>query len=154
MNEEMSALEWNETWEIVERPKDKKAVGCRWLYTVKYMSDGTLDRYKARLVAKRYTQTYGIVYEETFALVAKMNTIRIILSLAAHFGWAMHQFDVKNAFLHGSLEEEVYMEIPPGYGIVNEGNKACRLKKALYGLKQSPRAWFGRFTQAMSELRA
>ena len=111
MNEEMSALERNETWEIVERPKDKKAVGCRWIYTVKYKSDGTLDRYKARLVAKGYTQTYGIDYEETFAPVAKMNTVRIILSLAAHFGWAMHQFDVKNAFLHGSLEEEVYMEI-------------------------------------------
>ena len=83
---------------------------------------------------KQYTQTYGIDYEETFAPVAKMNTVRIILSLAAHFGWAMHQFDVKNAFLHGSLEEEVYMEIPPSYGVVNEGNKACSLKKALYGL--------------------
>ena len=111
MNEEMSVLERNETWEIVEIPKDKKAVGCRWIYTVKYKSDGTLDWYKARLVAKGYTQTYGIDYEETFAPVAKMNTVRIILSLAAHFGWAMHQFDVKNAFLHGSLEEEVYMEI-------------------------------------------
>jgi len=101
------------------------------------------------LVAKGYTQTYGIDYEETFAPVAKMNTVRIILSLTAHFGWAMHQFDVKNAFLHGSLEEEVYMEISPGYGAINEGNKVCILKKALYGLKQSPRAWFGRFTQAM-----
>ena len=148
MNEEMSALERNETWEIVERPKDKKVVGCRWIYTVKYKSDGTLDLYKTRLVAKGYTQTYGIDYEETFALVAKMNTIRIILS----FGWAMHQFDVKNAFLRGSLEEEVYMEIPPSYGAINEGNKVCILKKALYGLKQSPRAWFGRFTQAMVSL--
>jgi len=81
-----------------------------------------------------------------------MNTVRIILSLAAHFGWAMHQFDVKNAFLHGSLEEEVYMEIPPGYGAINEGNKVCRVKKTLYGFKQSARAWFGRFTQAMVSL--
>ena len=81
-----------------------------------------------------------------------MNTVRIILSLAAHFDWEMHQFDVKNVFLHGSLEEEVYMEIPPGYGNVNEENKVCRLKKALYGLKQSPRAWLGRFTQAMVSL--
>lgn len=79
-----------------------------------------------------------------------MNTIRIIISLTAHFGWEMHQFDVKNAFLHGSLEEEVYMEIPPGYGATNGGNKVCKLKKALYGLKQSPRAWFG--TQAMVSL--
>jgi len=88
-------------------------VGFRWIYTVKYQSNGTLDRYKARLVAKGYTQTYGIDYKETFAPVAKMNTDRIILSLAGHFGWEMHQFDVKNAFLHGRLEEEVYMEIPP-----------------------------------------
>ena len=74
-----------------------------------------------------------------------MNTVRIILSLAAHFSWTMHQFDVKNVFLRGSLEEEVYKEIPPGYGVVNEGNKVCRLKKALYGLKQSPCAWFGSY---------
>ncbi|KAG5037263.1 hypothetical protein GYH30_017931 [Glycine max] len=134
MNEEMSALERNETWEIVERPKDKKAVGCRWVYTVKYLADGTLDWYKTRLVAKGYTQTYEIDYEETFVPVAKMNIVRIIISLAAHFGWEMHQFDVKNAFLHGSLEE-VYMEIPPGYGATNGGHKVCRLKKVLYGLK-------------------
>jgi len=88
--------------------------------------------------------------------MAKMNTVKIILSLATHFGWAMHQFDVKNAFLHRSLEEEVYMEISPGYGAgygaINEGNKVCRLKKALYGLNQSPCAWFGRFTQAKVSL--
>jgi len=120
MNEEMSVLERNETWEIVDRPK---AVGCRWIYIVKYKSNETMDRYKARLVAKRYTQTYGIDYEETFVPLAKINTVRIILSLEAYFGWGMHQFDVKNVFLHGSLEEEVYMEIPPGYGVINEGNE-------------------------------
>ena len=101
---------------------------------------------------KGYTQTYEIDYEETFDPVTKMNTVKIILSLEAHFVWEMHKFDVKNDFLHGSSEEEVYMEIPPGYGAINEGNKVCRLKKALYGLKQSPRAWFGRFTQAMVSL--
>jgi hypothetical protein len=149
MDEEMKALEKNGTWEIVERQRDKKPVGCRWIYTVKHKSDGTIDRYKARLVAKGYTQTYGIDYEETFAPVAKMNTVRILLSLAACFGWELQQFDVKNAFLHGDLEEEVYMETPPGFGLTSETNKVCRLKKALYGLKQSPRAWFGRFTKAM-----
>ena len=81
-----------------------------------------------------------------------MNTIKIILSLTAHFGWAIHQFDIKNGFLHGSLEKEVYMEIPPSYGAIDEGNKVCRLKKALYGFKQTPRAWFGRLTQAMVSL--
>jgi len=149
MNEEMSALEKNQTWEIVDRSLDKKSVGCKWVFSLKYKSDGTLDRYKARLVAKGYTQTYGVDYEETFALVAKMNTVRIILSLIAYFGWELQQFDVKNAFLDGNLEEEIYMEIPPGFGSTKGGYKVCRLKKALYGLQQSPRAWFGRLTQAM-----
>jgi hypothetical protein len=100
MDEEMKALEKNGTWEIVERQRDKKPVGCRWIYTVKHKSDGTIDRYKARLVAKGYTQTYGIDYEETFAHVAKMNTVRILLSLAACFGWELQQFDVKNVFFY------------------------------------------------------
>ncbi|XP_029129864.1 uncharacterized protein LOC109816369 isoform X2 [Cajanus cajan] len=152
MKEEMNALERNSTWEIVDKPRDKKAVGCRWIFTVKHKADGTIERYKARLVAKGYTQTYGIDYEETFAPVAKMNTVRVVLALAAHFGWDLHQLDVKNAFLHGNLEEEVYMEIPPGFEVKNERNKVCLLKKALYGLKQSPRAWFGRFTKVMVSL--
>ena len=101
MNEEMGALERNETQEIVERPKDKKEVGYRWIYTVKYQADGTLDRYKARFIAKEYTQTYWIDYEQTFAPVAKMNTVKIIISLAAHFGWEMLQFDVK---MHSYME--------------------------------------------------
>ncbi|RDX89226.1 hypothetical protein CR513_29072, partial [Mucuna pruriens] len=96
-------------------------------------------------------ETYGIDYEETFALLAKMNTIRVIISLTAYFGWNLQQFDVKNAFLHGDLEEEVYMEIPPGFYSHNK-NRVCRLKKALYGLKQSPRAWFGRLVQVMISL--
>ncbi|RDX82745.1 hypothetical protein CR513_36431, partial [Mucuna pruriens] len=104
MKEEMEALEKNSTWEIVDRPKDKRVL----IYTVKCKSDGTLERYKARLVSKGYTQTYGIEYKETFSLVAKMNTIRVIIFLAIHFGWNLQQFDV------------------------------CRLKKELYRLKQSP----------------
>lgn len=100
-------------------------------------------------MAKGYTQTYRVDYQETFAPVAKINTIRILLSLAANYNWHLQQFDVKNAFLHGDLEEEIYMEIPPGYGSNLGTNRACKLKKALYGLKQSPRAWFGRFTKVM-----
>lgn len=149
MNVEMEALEKNGTWELVRLPKGKKPVGCKWVYTVKYRADGSLERYKARLVAKGYTQTYGIDYLETFAPVAKMNTVRILLSLAANYGWDLQQFDVKNAFLHGELEEEIYMEVPPGYGKDLAANTVCKLKRALYGLKQSPRAWFGRFARAM-----
>ncbi|RDX97989.1 hypothetical protein CR513_19160, partial [Mucuna pruriens] len=132
MKEEMEALEKNSTWEIVDRPKDKRAVGCRWIYTVKCKSDGTLERYKTRLVAKGYTQTYGIDYEETFAPVAKMNTVRVIISLAAHFGWNLQQFDVKNVFLHEDLEEEVYMEITPRFYSHNEKNTASPGKELLF----------------------
>lgn len=150
MNEEMKSLEKNETWELVDPPSGKKPVGCRWIYTVKYKADGTIERFKARLVAKGYTQTYGIDYTETFAPVAKINTVRVLLSLAANLDWPLQQFDVKNAFLHGELSEEVYMDLPPGCMIPKRhSQKICRLKKSLYGLKQSPRAWFGRFTKSM-----
>ena len=129
--------------------KGKKTVGCKWVYIVKQRADGSVERYKAWLVAKGYTQTYGLDYEETFALVAKMNSIRILLSLATNLDWPLHQFDVKNTFLHGDLEEEVYMDILPGFEDSKTEGKVCRLKKSLYGLKQSPRAWFEKFTQAM-----
>ncbi|CAJ2640143.1 unnamed protein product [Trifolium pratense] len=149
MDLEMEALDKNNTWELVSLPNGKKPVGCKWVYTVKYKADGSIERYKARLVAKGFTQTYGIDYSETFAPVAKMNIVRVILSLAANYNWNLQQFDVKNAFLHGELEEEIYMDVPHGYREDIAANTVCKLKKALYGLKQSPRAWFGRFTKVM-----
>ena len=152
MNEEMEALQKNATWELVPLPKGMKPIGCRWVFMVKLKSDGSIDRYKALLVAKGYAQRYGIEYQDTFAPVAKINTIHILISIAANRDWPLQQFDVKNAFLNGDLEEEVYMELPLG---VKNGSsckgEVCKLKKSLYGLKQSPRAWFGRFSTTMKE---
>jgi len=144
--EKMNALDRNETWEIVEQPRGKKTVGCKWVFTIKFKSDGSLERYKARLVAKGFTQTYGIDYLETFTSVAKLNSIRVLLIIAVNLDWPFQRLDVKNAFLNGTLEEEVYMDPPPGFE-ERYGTRVCKLKKSLYGLKQSPRAWFERFTQ-------
>ncbi|RVW76743.1 Retrovirus-related Pol polyprotein from transposon TNT 1-94 [Vitis vinifera] len=149
VDEEVRALEKNGTWEITDLPRGKKPVGCKWIFTVKYKADGNVDRYKARLVAKGFTQSYGIDYQETFALVAKLNTVRVLLSLAANLDWSLHQLDVKNAFLNGDLEEEVYMDIPAVFETTSNFNKVCRLRKSLYGLKQSPKAWFERFTKVV-----
>ena len=144
----MDALQKNETWELVDLPNGKKLVGCKWVFAVKFKGDDSLERYKARQVAKGYTQTYGVDYQETFAPMEKTNTTRILLSLVLNFDWELQQYDVKNAFLHGELEEEIYMSIPPGFS-GSDGNKVCRLKTTLHGLKQSPRAWFGRFAKVM-----
>ncbi|KAL5816220.1 hypothetical protein ACOSQ3_024598 [Xanthoceras sorbifolium] len=149
VNEEIRALEKNKTWEVTELPKGKHPVGCKWVFTVKYKADGSIERFKARLVAKGFTQSYGIDYEETFAPVAKLNIIRILLSMAANLDWKLHQLDVKNAFLNGELEEEVYMNFPAGITNYAQKNLVCRLKKSLYGLKQSPRAWFERFSKVV-----
>jgi hypothetical protein len=153
MIEELNALERNKTWELVHLPAGKRAVGCKWIYTVKQNPEGKIERYKARLVARGYSQTYGIDYDETFAPVAKMNTVRILISCATNFGWPLHQLDVKNAFLHGDLKEEVYMDIPPGFSTPRTSGKVCRLRKSLYGLKQSPRAWFDRFRRVICAMR-
>ena len=150
MQEEMRALKKNDTWDFVDLPNGKRAVGCKWVFTIKHKADGSLERQKARLVAKGFTQTYGIDNKETFAPVAKMNSIRVLISLAANQDWPLHQLDVKNAFLHGDLEE-VYMELPPGLKLPTSNGKLCKLKKALYRLKQSPKAWFERFSRAMQK---
>lgn len=150
--EEMNALVKNNTWESVVLPREKKAVGCKWVFTVKCKADGSIERYKARLVAKGFTQTHGLDYQETFAPVAKVNSIRILFSLAANCGWSLHQLDVKNAFLNGYLDEEVFMEPPPGFEHLVGRGRVCKLIKSIYGLKQSPRAWFERFGEVVRKL--
>ena len=138
MEEELQALDDNKTWDIVKLPPGKKTVGCCWIYKIKYKSDGSIERHKARLVAKGFTQTYGEDYTETFAPVAKMNTVRVLLSLAANLNWKLFQMDVKNAFLQGDLAEEVYMSVPTGHPQEFKFDLACKLKKAIHGLNSHP----------------
>ncbi|CAH9073771.1 unnamed protein product [Cuscuta epithymum] len=149
MVEEMNALDLNGTWDLVDLPTGKKSIGCKWVFAVKVNSDGSVARLKARLVAKGYAQTYGVDYSDTFSPVAKLTSVRLLISLAATHDWQLHQLDIKNAFLHGDLQEEVYIEQPPGFVAQGEYGKVCRLRKSLYGLKQSPRAWFGKFSQSI-----
>ncbi|KAM1270153.1 hypothetical protein ACFX2G_002244 [Malus domestica] len=151
MNNELRALEENQTWSMVPLPADHRAIGCKWVFKIKYHSDGTIERYKARLVAKGFTQREGIDYKETFAPVAKLITVRCLLTVAAVRHWPLHQMDVQNAFLHGELHEEVYMLPPPSYRRQGE-RVVCRLKKSLYGLKQASRSWFQKFSSAIHDI--
>ncbi|KAL0441231.1 UNVERIFIED_CONTAM: Retrovirus-related Pol polyprotein from transposon RE2 [Sesamum radiatum] len=139
MHVEIQALENNKTWDIMPLPKDKRAIGCRWIYKLKLRPDGTIDRHKARLVAKGYNQIEGVDYFESFSPVAKVVTVRALLAVAASACWFIHQLDVNNAFLHGYLDEEIYMETLEGYQV--PPGHVCRLQKSLYGLKQASRQW-------------
>jgi hypothetical protein len=147
MDEEMATLDVNATWELVVLPKDKKAIGFKWEYKVEHNADGSVSRYKARLVVKGCAQTYGIDYEKTYSPIAKMTTVRAIIAMVVAKRWSLHQMDVKNVFLHGDLHEEVYMEQPPNYVDQTHPNLVCMLKKVLYGLKQAPRAWSNKIGQ-------
>ncbi|RZB65513.1 Retrovirus-related Pol polyprotein from transposon TNT 1-94 [Glycine soja] len=141
MDEEIKSITKNDTWELTTLPRGHKVIGVRWVYKAKKNAKGDVERYKARLVAKGYSQRQGIDYDEVFALVARLETIRLIISLAAQNKWKIYQMDVKSAFLNGFLEEEVYIEQPLGYEVKGQEEKVLKLKKALYGLKQAPRAW-------------
>jgi histone deacetylase 1/2 len=115
MDEEFRALQINQTWKLVPPRVGTNVIDCRWVYKVKRKADGSVDRYKARLVAKGFKQRYGIDYEDTFSPVVKIATVRLVLAIVVSRGWSLRQLDVKNAFLHGILEEKVYMRQPPGY---------------------------------------
>ncbi|CAH9121069.1 unnamed protein product [Cuscuta epithymum] len=150
MQREISALERTGTWTLTPLPPGKRAIYCKWVYKIKYKSDGTIDRYKARLVVCGNRQVQGIDYSETFAPVAKMVTVRTLLMVAASRHWELHQMDVDNAFLHGDLHEEVYMHLPPGYSASTSG-QVCRLLRSLYGLRQAPRCWFSKLTGSLKQ---
>ncbi|KAL0430352.1 UNVERIFIED_CONTAM: Retrovirus-related Pol polyprotein from transposon RE1 [Sesamum radiatum] len=144
MKEEIKMIEKNDTWELAERPKDKEVIGVKWIYKTKLNADGSIQKHKARLVAKGYSQLPGIDYTETFAPVARLDTIRALVAIAANKKWKIYQMDVKSAFLNGYIDEEIYVEQPQGFIAKGYEEKVLRLKKALYGLKQAPRAWYSR----------
>ncbi|RWS19579.1 Retrovirus-related Pol polyprotein from transposon TNT 1-94-like protein, partial [Leptotrombidium deliense] len=144
----MDSLKKNKTWNLVERPVDRNVVKNRWVFRTKKNSDGSVARFKARLVAKGKK---GIDFEETFAPVIKMNSVRTILAIAAHEDMELVQFDVKTAFLHGDLKEEIYMEQPQGFS--DGSSRVCRLQKSLYGLKQAPRCWNVKFHSFLKQFR-
>jgi hypothetical protein len=146
MEEELAALYQNETWKLVPRTPKMNVIGSKWVFKSKLKPDGSLDRLKARLVAKGYHQIDGVDYTETFSPVIKPGTIRMIITVALVQKWPIQQLDVKNAFLHGLISEDLYMQQPPGMADSQHPTHVCKLQRALYGLKQAPRAWFDRFS--------
>ena len=128
MEQEMKSLKENEVWELVELPKDRKTVGCRWVYKLKSGPDGSIDRYKARLVAQGFSQKYGTDYDETFCPVVRLESLCTMIALAVQHGLKLHQVDVTTAFLNGKLEEEVYMRQPEGFVAKGQERLVCKLK--------------------------
>ena len=125
----------NQTWELVDLPRGSKSIGLKWIFKKKLNADGSINKYKARLVVKWYKQHHGIDYFNTYALVARISSIHVLLSLASIHNLIIHQMDVKTTFLNGNLEEEIYMEQPKGFILRGQEKKVCKLVKSLYGLK-------------------
>ncbi|GKA67384.1 ribonuclease H-like domain-containing protein [Tanacetum coccineum] len=151
MNAEIEALNENHTWEITDLPPNRKAIGNKWIYKIKYKSSGDIDRYKARLVVKGFNKKEGIDFDETFSPVVKMSTVRCVVALSVTNNWPLFQLDVNNAFLYGDLDEDIYMTIPKGFASKDNKNKVCKLVKSLYGLKQAPRKWNEKLVSILKE---
>ena len=140
MQEELDMIEKNGTWQLVDRPRNRNVIGVKWIFKTKLNPDGTICKHKSRLVVKGYAQQYGVDYQETFALVARYDTIKLILAFASHRYWQIHQVDVKSAFLNGLFAEDVSEEQCDGFSTPRKVDQVYLLTKSLYGLKQAPRA--------------
>ncbi|WVZ75412.1 hypothetical protein U9M48_023465 [Paspalum notatum var. saurae] len=150
MQEEMQSLEKNGTWDIIHLPAGKKEVCCKWIFKRKEgSSPSEATRFKVRLVAKGFSQIPGIDYNDVFSPVIKHSSIRAFLGIVTMHNLELEQLDVKTPFLHGDLEEEIYMDQPEGFIVSGKENFVCKLKKLLYGLKQSPRKWYKKFDSFM-----
>lgn len=150
--DEITSIKKNRTWSLVDLPYGCKAIGLKWVFKLKRNADGSINKHKARLVAKGYVQREGIDFEEVFAPVARLETVRAIIVLAASNSWKLHHLDVKTAFLHGELEEEVFVSQPEGFKVKGKEDKVYKLHKALYGFKQAPRAWSIKLNSILKEL--
>ncbi|KAE8803358.1 putative polyprotein [Hordeum vulgare] len=152
MREELTAIDANDTWKLVEPPPGQRPIGLKWVYKLKKDPSGSIIKYKARMVAKGYVQHAGIDFEEVFAPVARFDSVRLLTALAAHHGWEVHHMDVKSAFLNGDLAEEVFVAQPPGFELAGQERKVFKLAKALYGLRQAPRAWNAKLDSSLLSL--
>lgn len=152
MKKELQSIEKNHTWRLTDLPCGHKPIGLKWVFKLKRDADGNITKHKARLVAKGYVQRKGVDFDEVFAPVARLETFRMLLALAAKEGWQVHHLDVKSAFLNGELQEEVYASQPEGFVVSGNEHKVYRLNKALYGLRQAPRAWNVRLDKTLKEL--
>jgi hypothetical protein len=141
MLEEYRSIIKNNVWDIVPRPKDKSVVSSKWIYKIKHAADGSVEKFKARFVARGFTQKEEIDYEDNFSPVARYTSIRAIISLASVLGWKLHPINVKTTFFNGEIEQEVFVEQPDCFILHNQVTHVCKLRKALYDLKQAPRVW-------------
>jgi hypothetical protein len=141
MMEEMDSIEENGTWSLINLPPSRKLIGVKWVFKVKRDEHGTVSKHKACLVVKGYVQWHGIDYDEVFTPVGRLDSLCLLIALAAQEGWEVHHMNVKSTFLNGDLQEEVYIEQPMGFIVTGKEHKVLKLKKALYGLHQAPRAW-------------
>ena len=152
MIEEMDSIVNNKTWRLVPLPPGHRPIGLKWVYEVKKSNAGEVVKHKARLVAKGYVQQPGVDYDEAFAPVVRIESVRLLLVLAAQEGWEVHHMDVKSAFLNDELHEEVYVKQPAGFIVDEQEDKVLRLDKALYGLHQASRAWNSKLDRTLEEL--
>ena len=152
MQLEMDAVEQNRTWELADLPRGHRAITLKWVFKLKRDGAGAIIKHKARLVARGFLQQEGVDFDDAFAPVARMESVRLLLALAAQEGWRVHHMDVKSAFLNGDLKEEVYVHQPPGFTIPGQEGKVLRLRKALYGLRQAPRAWNAKLDSTLKKM--
>ena len=149
INDEIESILQNHMWELVDLPPCSKPLGYKWIFKKKMKADGSIDKYKVRLVIKGYKQKEGLDYFDTYSPVTRISSIRMLIAIVAIHNLEIHQMDVKTAFLNGDLDEEIYMEQPEGFMVPGQEKKVCRLVKSLYGLKQAPMEWHEKFDSVM-----